>query len=245
MLHLKRWPWCRSSSSATATCWASLSSLRVSSTAWSPTPVPRVLKQQVQQHSNTLHHCLMHCSCTCGSSVCVCLYALLWVWVWVPAHFHHVLFIACACTAAACQSNQLSCNLNSLHRNTPDPPSPAHADIANAVLDGVDGILLGAETLRGEYPVDAVATIAQICRYALLHSTCLACGGLVCVCVCSMQQQLPCCPSTHPPPSSPSLRLCHTHTQTHTHIISCCCCSCCCVELLRVCLTTTAITITS
>lgn len=39
------------------------------------------------------------------------------------------------------------------------------ADIANAVLDGVDGILLGAETLRGEYPVEAVATIAQICRY--------------------------------------------------------------------------------
>jgi hypothetical protein len=38
------------------------------------------------------------------------------------------------------------------------------ADIANAVLDGVDGILLGAETLRGEYPVDSVSTIAQICR---------------------------------------------------------------------------------
>lgn len=38
------------------------------------------------------------------------------------------------------------------------------ADIANAVLDGCDGILLGAETLRGEYPVESVATIAQICR---------------------------------------------------------------------------------
>jgi pyruvate kinase len=40
------------------------------------------------------------------------------------------------------------------------------ADIANAVLDGVDGILLGAETLRGSYPVEAVATIAKICRCA-------------------------------------------------------------------------------
>ena len=40
------------------------------------------------------------------------------------------------------------------------------ADIANAVLDGCDGILLGAETLRGDYPVESVATIAQICRVA-------------------------------------------------------------------------------
>lgn len=32
-------------------------------------------------------------------------------------------------------------------------------DVANAVLDGVDGILLGAETLRGKYPVASVATV--------------------------------------------------------------------------------------
>lgn len=31
--------------------------------------------------------------------------------------------------------------------------------MANAVLDGVDGILLGAETLRGKYPVAAVQTV--------------------------------------------------------------------------------------
>jgi len=48
---------------------------------------------------------------------------------------------------------------------------PLAADIANAVLDGVDGILLGAETLRGEYPVESVATIAQICRYNGLISS--------------------------------------------------------------------------
>jgi Pyruvate kinase, barrel domain len=39
-------------------------------------------------------------------------------------------------------------------------------DVANAVLDGVDGILLGAETLRGKYPVETVRTILDICRQA-------------------------------------------------------------------------------
>ena len=39
-------------------------------------------------------------------------------------------------------------------------------DVANAVLDGVDGILLGAETLRGKYPVQTVQTILAICHQA-------------------------------------------------------------------------------
>ncbi len=39
-------------------------------------------------------------------------------------------------------------------------------DVANAVLDGTDGILLGAETLRGKYPVETVRTILDICRQA-------------------------------------------------------------------------------
>lgn len=38
--------------------------------------------------------------------------------------------------------------------------------MANAVLDGVDGIMLGAETLRGQYPVEAVTTVLGICRQA-------------------------------------------------------------------------------
>ncbi|KAK9908291.1 hypothetical protein WJX75_005628 [Coccomyxa subellipsoidea] len=41
-------------------------------------------------------------------------------------------------------------------------------DVANAVLDGVDGMLLGAETLRGKYPVDTVRTVLSICRQAEL-----------------------------------------------------------------------------
>ena len=34
------------------------------------------------------------------------------------------------------------------------------------VLDGVDGFVLGAECLRGDYPLDSVAIIAQISRSA-------------------------------------------------------------------------------
>ncbi len=39
-------------------------------------------------------------------------------------------------------------------------------DVANAVLDGADAMLLGAETLRGKYPVATVRTAVSICRQA-------------------------------------------------------------------------------
>ena len=50
----------------------------------------------------------------------------------------------------------------------PKPPaSSAEAtDVANGVLDGLDAIVLGAETLRGRYPIETVATIVAICRQA-------------------------------------------------------------------------------
>ena len=38
--------------------------------------------------------------------------------------------------------------------------------MANAVLDGVDGILLGAETLRGLHPRATVETVLHICKQA-------------------------------------------------------------------------------
>eukprot|EP00262_Sarcandra_glabra_P008464 TRINITY_DN219_c0_g1_i3.p1 TRINITY_DN219_c0_g1~~TRINITY_DN219_c0_g1_i3.p1 ORF type:complete len:528 (+),score=69.30 TRINITY_DN219_c0_g1_i3:112-1695(+) len=46
-------------------------------------------------------------------------------------------------------------------------PTRAEAtDVANAVLDGTDAILLGAETLRGLYPVETISIVGKICAEA-------------------------------------------------------------------------------
>ncbi|KAF3795377.1 Pyruvate kinase 1 [Nymphaea thermarum] len=46
-------------------------------------------------------------------------------------------------------------------------PTRAEAtDVANAVLDGADAILLGAETLRGLYPVETISIVGKICAEA-------------------------------------------------------------------------------